>query len=265
GGLPPDTVTLTPADVAPVRPVAPKVSVRVPAVPVIERLLNVAVPLALVVAVTAPPRIPPPDPIAAVTTTPDCGTDVPVALLSWTTGCCASTEPLTAVVDGWVTIANCVAIGTTAVTVRFAPPDFPSLVAVIVAVPAPIAVTRPVPDTTVATADAVEFQVTIRPVRTLPLASRAVAVALVVPPTARLPVPSTTETVATGTAVTDSDALPIFPSLVALMVDPVDTPVTTPDDGSTLATRAFDDCHDTVRPVSTLPLASRATAVACVV
>ena len=35
--------------------------------------------------------------------------------------------------------------------------------------------------------------------------------------------------------------------------------------GDTLATAGLDDVHDTARPVSTLPFASLATAVACVV
>ena len=54
------------------------------------------------------------------------------------------------------------------VTVTEAVPDLPSLVAVIVAVPAPTAVTVPVDDT-VATALLLVVQTTVRPVRTAPL------------------------------------------------------------------------------------------------
>jgi hypothetical protein len=57
-------------DVAADNPGAVKVKVRSPAVPVMERLVNVARPLALVVAVVVPPNVPPPVAIAAVTTTP---------------------------------------------------------------------------------------------------------------------------------------------------------------------------------------------------
>jgi hypothetical protein len=57
-------------DVAPVSPVALKLKVRAPTVPVIIKFVNVATPLALLVAVSAPPNVPPPVAIAAVTTTP---------------------------------------------------------------------------------------------------------------------------------------------------------------------------------------------------
>jgi hypothetical protein len=61
-------------DVTAVNDADVKVSVRVPADPAIERLLKTAKPLALVVALVAPPSVPPPDAIAAVTTTPDFAT-----------------------------------------------------------------------------------------------------------------------------------------------------------------------------------------------
>ena len=57
-------------DVAPVKPGAEKPRVRLPMVPVMDRLVKVATPLALVVAVSVPPSVPPPDAMAAVTTTP---------------------------------------------------------------------------------------------------------------------------------------------------------------------------------------------------
>jgi hypothetical protein len=67
-------VTDTFADVAVVNEVALNRSVRVPAVPPIERLENVATPFALVVAVAVPLSVPPPLAIVAVTTTFACDT-----------------------------------------------------------------------------------------------------------------------------------------------------------------------------------------------
>src|SRR5437899_12220654 len=72
--------------------------------------------------------------------------------------------------------------GGSAVTVMVAVPLFPSLVAVIVVVPASNADTKPPPDT-VATLSAVDVHVTVRPVKTAPPASRSVAVSCSVPPT----------------------------------------------------------------------------------
>jgi hypothetical protein len=60
-----------------------------------------------------------------------------------------------------------------------ASPDFVSTVARIVAVPAEMAVTTPAGET-VATLGVRQLQLTIRPVRTFPPASRATAVACVV-------------------------------------------------------------------------------------
>src|SRR5438093_13175644 len=66
-----------------------------------------------------------------------------------------------------------------------------------------------------------------------------------------------------GGAVTVIVACPDTPSLVAVTTTcPAATPVTTPD-AETLATAEFELAHVTTRPVSTLPLASRVTAVSC--
>src|SRR5450759_5960434 len=73
-----------------------------------------------------------------------------------------------------------VATGGTA-TVSIAVPVRPSLAAVMLVVPALTAVTDPVVDT-VATAELIDDQLMARPVRTLPLASLAVPVAVVVSP-----------------------------------------------------------------------------------
>ena len=72
-----------------------------------------------------------------------------------------------------------------------------------------------------------------------------------------------TLTVATGACVTVMVALPVFPSLVAVMVAvPTPIPETTPCP-STVATALLSEDHVTVRPVSVLPLASSVVAVAC--
>src|ERR1019366_2922712 len=69
-------------------------------------------------------------------------------------------------------------------------------------------------------------------------------------------------TVLTGTGVKVSSAPPLCPSLVAVIVlVPTATAVMTPV-ALTVATVVLDDCHVTVRPCSTLPLASFSTAVA---
>src|ERR1051325_6125927 len=66
GGV--DTVIV--ADVVLVSPGEVNCSVRSPSAPEIERSVNVAAPLAFVVAVAVPPNVPPPVAIAAVTVTP---------------------------------------------------------------------------------------------------------------------------------------------------------------------------------------------------
>jgi hypothetical protein len=143
-------------------------------------------------------------------------------------------------------------------------PTFPSLVAVIVVVPAPIAVTRPFPSTAAA-AVLLELHVTVRPVSMLPFASlvSAVSCCVGVIPTTRLTVAGVTVTVATGAAVTVRGALPVFPSLIATMfVEPALTAVTSPAGDETVATAVLSELHATERPVSTRPLESRSVAVA---
>jgi hypothetical protein len=148
-------------------------------------------------------------------------------------------------------------------TVIAAVPVFPSLDAVIVALPAATAVTTPADDT-VATAAFDVLHVTVRPVSTAPAASLVTAVNACVPPTDTVAALGVTSTVATGTG-TVIAAVPVFPSLDAVIVAlPAVTAVTTPAD-DTVATAAFDVLHVTVRPVSTAPAASLVTAVnACV-
>jgi hypothetical protein len=145
-------------------------------------------------------------------------------------------------------------------------PVFPSLVAVIVALPAPADATNPFAST-VATARLLDVQVTRRPVSTLLFASFSVAVngcADVMPRTI-FALGGLTVTVATGANVTVSKALPVLPSLAATMFAvPTFTAVTTPLD-PTLATPLLSELHTIARPVRARPLPSSGVAVAWVV
>src|SRR6184192_802118 len=153
----------------------------------------------------------------------------------------------------------------TGVTVMAAVPFWPSLVAVIVAEPATLPVTSPVP-VTVATDVLLLAHVTERPVRMLPLASRRVALSCTVWPAGTLADAGLTVTVATGTPLTVMLAVPLCPSLVAVIVTgpPAATPLTSPLP-FTLAIALLLDCQVITRPVNGLPLASRGVAVSCTV
>jgi hypothetical protein len=109
-----------------------------------------------------------------------------------------------------------VATGAGAGTVIEDVPVCVSLVAVIVAVPAPTAVTRPLPDT-VATALLSDAQVTVRPVRRVPPASRVVAVNCWVLPTTTLAVAGLTVTLATGATLTGLSEFPSQSSIVTVL------------------------------------------------
>src|SRR5207247_388283 len=115
-----------------------------------------------------------------------------------------------------------------AVTVIVAWPFFPSLVAVIVALPAATPPTSPLV-LTVATAALLVAHVPVRPVSGLPDASLGVAVSCTVAPTCTLADAGVTATEATGTLVTEMADVPLFPPLVAVIVaEPTATPVTKP-------------------------------------
>jgi len=151
----------------------------------------------------------------------------------------------------------------TKVTVTLDVPLCPSLVAVIVADQAPAALTRPLP-LTVATDVLVLVHVITRPDSGLPLASVAVAVSCTVCPVVRLAEFGLTVTEATGTFVTVMLAVPLFPSLVAVIVaEPVPAPVARPVPPTVTAELLL--AHVTVRPVSTLPMESVVVACSCVV
>jgi hypothetical protein len=139
-------------------------------------------------------------------------------------------------------------------------PVLPSLVAVIVAVPVPTPVTTPVAET-VAIAVALELHVTMRPVSVLPPASFVMAVNACVVPATTLAETGLTVTVATGTGTTLTVAVPVFPSLVAVIVAvPRATPLTKPPE-VTVAMPVLSELHVMARPVRTAPFASRVVAV----
>jgi hypothetical protein len=116
--------------------------------------------------------------------------------------CCDA--PIIMVVEGGLTVM--LAIGTR-VTVIVELPDFPSLTAVIFAVPTPTPVTSPVVSTVAAAL--FEDHVTMRPVRIVPLESLTTALSCCVFPTTTLAVAGLTNTVATGAAVTVIEEVPV--------------------------------------------------------
>src|SRR5436190_860347 len=144
----------------------------------------------------------------------------------------------------------------TGVTVIADVPLLPSDVAVIVAEPSAPAVTNPVLLFTVATVVLSLDQVTTRPDNGLPLPSFGVAVSCRVCPTARLAGDGLTVTVATGTVVTVIPALPLCPSLVAVIIaEPATFAVTRPL-VLTVATVVLSLNQVIVRPDSAFPFAS---------
>src|SRR5437016_1852708 len=139
-------------------------------------------------------------------------------------------------------------------------PLCPSLVAVIVAQPAPPAVPTPLAET-VAAAALLVAQVTTRPLRAVPFASFVVAVNWVVAPTVTPAAVGLIVTEATGTLVTVMAEVPLCPSLVAVIVaEPAATPVTNPL-ADTVAMAAFLVAHVTARPIRAVPFASFGVAV----
>src|SRR6478672_25505 len=143
----------------------------------------------------------------------------------------------------------------TSATVIVLVPLFVSLVAVMSAVPGATAVTTPVADT-VATTVLLEPHVTTRSVTTLPTLSLTVGVRANVCVTNMLLVGGDTATVPTGIFVTVTVAVPLLPSLVAVIVAvPGATPVTTPAD-VTVATAALLDVQVMTRSVTIVPFVS---------
>jgi hypothetical protein len=157
-------------------------------------------------------------------------------------------------------VTDATGTGAGAVTVIAEVPVLVSLVAVIVALPAAIAVTRPDAETVLMLV-LLELQVTTRPVSTLLLASRVTAESCCVPPTWRLALEGETDTDATAAgaaALTLIVATALLPSLVTVIwVVPALTAVTRPSElTDAIAGFALEDV--TTRPVNTLLLASNA-------
>jgi len=177
--------------------------------------------------------------------------------------CCVGVIPSTRLAVAGVTVT--VLTGASVTLIEDAP-VFVSLVAVMIVPPAPAAVTRPF-KSTVAAEGLLELHVTTRPVSTLPAASRSVAVSCCVgvTPTTRLAEDGVTVTVLTGASVTVIEDVPVFVSLVAVIVAPPAATAVTRPFPSTVAAAGLLDVHVTNRPVSTKPLASLVTAVSCCV
>src|SRR5689334_8589838 len=130
---------------------------------------------------------------------------------------------------------------------------------------APVEVLTEVAALTVSTAVLLDDQLTVRPERILPPPSRGTAVRICEPPSTIGVVGDDSDSVATGAAVTVSNALPVLPSLVAIILAvPAETGVTRPVD-DTVATAVLSELQTMERPVSVLPFESSSVAVACVV
>jgi len=141
-------------------------------------------------------------------------------------------------------------------------PLCPSLVAVMVAEPAVTPVTSPLP-LTVATDPLLLVQTIERPVSTFPDASLVVAASCTVWPASTLADAGLTATVATGTLETEITAVPVRPSLVAVIV--AEPTVTAPASPLpfTVTTAGVLLVHVTVRPLRTLPAESVIVAPSC--
>ena len=177
---------------------------------------------------------------------------------SFATNVICVVAPAMIVADPALTVTDATGTGLTVISSE---PVTPSTVAVIVAVPALTAVTRPVVALTVATAGVFDDQAAVRPVSTLLDASFATNVICVVAPTMIDDDPALTVTDTTGTTVTVTVAVPVLPSLVAVITDvPTATPFTSPVAEFTLALAGVPDDHVIVRPVSVLPPASLSVA-----
>lgn len=157
--------------------------------------------------------------------------------------------------------------GAGAVTATDPDPLFPSIVALIVAVPAATAVTTPPADT-----DAIpvllDVHVTVRPVSVPPVESLAVAAKVPVPPAVSDRLDGLTDTVATGTRFTTTDTAALLPFTVAVMdAEPAPTALMVAllldDEGVTFATDELLVAHVNVAPEITLPAESLRTAVTC--
>src|SRR6266568_4718312 len=181
---------------------------------------------------------------------------LPLASSGVAVSCCV--VPMNTEADAGLTLTDATGTGFTMIAALAL---FPSLVAVILAEPTPAAVTRPLAFT-VATLAASVDQMIARPESGLPLASSGVAVSCCVPPTRIVALVGLKLTDATGT-MTVIAALPLLPSLAAVMLAvPAASAVTSPLP-FTVATPGASLDQVIVRPESGLPLASSGVAVSC--
>lgn len=234
------------------------------AVPLFPSLVAVIVIVPAATAVTTPDVVT----VASAELLDDHDTARPVSTLplaSRVEAASVSDAPTASCDDAGVTTTDATGAGAGAFTVICALPVFPSLVAVIVAVPAAFAVTTPLA-LTVAVCGALDAQTMLRPVSVLPLPSYVIAVSVIVPPTVSVPLVGATATDATGIGagvVTVTCALATFPSLVAeIVVVPAASAAIFPL-ASTLATCGALEDQVTARPVRGEPLPSNVVALNC--
>src|SRR6478672_2871851 len=151
---------------------------------------------------------------------------------------------------------------TTGLTVMLLDPDTPSTMALIVALPAARAVTRPLAST-VATDSSDELHVGARPgCGALP--AIATAVSCWMPPTSIVADAGVTFTAVILGSTTVIVLVPLTPSTVALIVaTPAARPVTRPF-ASVVAIDSSDECHDVARPACGTVPAIAAAASCCV-
>ena len=226
------------------------------AVPLLPSLVAVIVAVPTPAPVTSPVALTVATPVwslAHVMVRPESG--VPLASRGVAVSCTA--PPVWIVCDAGDTVTAATGTG---VTVMLAVPLFPSLVAVIVAVPAAFPVTSPLA-LTVAIVVLLLAHVTTRPASGVPLPSFGVATSCTVPLTGTLAVAGATSTDATATSVTVIAAVPLLPSLVAVIVAvPTACAVTSPL-ALTVATAWLLLAQVTTRPDSGVPFASFGVAV----
>lgn len=149
-------------------------------------------------------------------------------------------------VDG----VTCTAATGTARTVTVAEACFPSMDAMMTALPGARPVTTPALDTLANDGELLD-QNTVLPPRGWPLTFRAIAVSCVLPPMRMLAVDGVISTAATGSGATVIVAFPVAPSLVAVIVAvPVPAAVTRPC-VETVATAVLLDANMTCFPVNT--------------
>src|SRR6266566_1614487 len=217
------------------------------AVPVLPSLVAVIVAEAAATPVTRPlaETVATPGALLAQVTTRPVST-LPAESFVVAVSCTAA--PPTTLAEAGLTVTEATDTVAT-VTVITAVPFCPSLLAVIVAVPATAPVTSPLP-LTAATVALLVAHVTVRPVSGLPFASFGVATSCTICPTVTVAEAGLTAIDATGTTVTVIAAVPLCPSHAAVTVAaPGATPLTSPL-LFTAATPGLVDAHVTTRPLN---------------